>query len=276
MFGTKVIQDLIEHLNNEQIEKLCVECLPNGKAIRLINHVNGYHVLLKLLDKQCSKFNLPGHIQLSTVENQVSNEKIEKAYKTDSNKQKFEIKNSNIKNNLKNNYKDKSSLKGLSYEETAEIVNSEFNKKITLRHKENLMHPDYIFDLVLKNLELICYDEHGCCFIQRCLDFLANTEFGKHLIFRLLSFVEEFTQDQFANYIIQYIIKMKIDLYNDYILYVLMPNLYYFAVQKHASKVVVNLINNHTSKIEDLSKALLASNENIKALLFNNYGNYGK
>ena len=96
MFGTKVIQDLIEHLNTDQIEKLCVECLPNGKAIRLINHVNGYHVLLKLLDKQCTKFNIPGHIQLSTVENQVSNEKIEKSNRTGFNKQKFDIKNSNF------------------------------------------------------------------------------------------------------------------------------------------------------------------------------------
>jgi hypothetical protein len=228
----------------------------------------------------CSKLQLPGHIELCLVENQVSNEKIEK----NNNKiMKFNSFNESLSSNLNKNdlvqkKKEISNLKTISYEEVIEKMNLEFKKKLAFKKKENLHHPDFIFDLVVntKNLEIICYDEHGCCFIQRCLDFLSNSEFGKYLIIRLLSYVEEFTQDQFANYIIQYIIKMKNDLYNDYILYVLLPNLNFYAVQKHASKVVVNLINNHSSKIEDLSKALLSDNENIKALLFSHCGNYGK
>ena len=59
------------------------------------------------------------------------------------------------------------------------------------------------------NCALIACHMHGCCIMQKCID-TANSQQKKLLTHTIARHTRAFVKDAFANYVIQYILDLKI------------------------------------------------------------------
>jgi len=225
---------------------MCSILLTNEKKIfKLCTHLNGYHVLLKLQDHLLSYINLKS--QQPNISNSI--ETTNKLYISDEKILDLDLMN------------DKSIEK---------II---FN---IVPKTNDPLNIDYIIGVVGERFEEICYNENGCCYIQRTLDSCINLPFGKMIIHQLLLNINDFIEHTYSNFIFQYIIEKQIYKYNHYIYQKIQFNLVHLSNGKYSSKVIEKLIEKHISKDEKLLKHFLFGKDVIKSLVLNRYGNYGK
>lgn len=234
---------------------MCKALLSNNKCLSLINHLNGYHVLLKLFEHICQKTNY------------ISKEGIN--IKSESKNQLILIEKKSL---LNSENPDVSVL----FAEAKKLVSTENEKVCSFPRNNDLFHPDFIFSIINDNIYDICVNENGCCFIQRTLDFLLYTDFGKLVICKILAKVPEYTNHIFANYIIQYIIMIQNNIYNCFILNSLKPDLLAFSTGKYSSKVIERLVTCYKLEQIVLIKSLTTREEHLRTLILSKYGNYGK
>jgi hypothetical protein len=214
---------------------MCELLLPDKKCYLLMIHLNGYHVLLNLLE----------HLWLKNKEYDY-----------------FIHSNFNFDNQ--------------SNEEINNYISNQATKEVILLNKENPLHVDYIFNIIFSRLKDICVDENGCCFIQRTLDLLSNEKIGKMIIYKLLANTKEFSQHPYANYVIQYLILNGISIYKFYIFESIKNNLLAFSLSKHSSRIIDRLISNFPDVVNEIVSILTTQEDNLKTLIFNKHGNFGK
>ena len=136
----------------------------------------------------------------------------------------------------------------------------------------------FIFDAAYDHSLEIATHRHGCCVLQRCLDFGAKEQF-QELCKRLLSNIDKLTLDPFGNYVVQYIINKETERHNyDYtykIVHLLKPKITELSLHKFGSNVIEKIL--RTSIVSETMIVELLNNggeKDIQTLLNDSYGNY--
>lgn len=136
----------------------------------------------------------------------------------------------------------------------------------------------FIFDTACENALEIATHRHGCCVLQRCLDFGTKEQCQK-LCDKLLSNINKLTLDPFGNYVVQYIINKESEK-NDYdytykIVNLLKPKITELSLHKFGSNVIEKVLRtpivSETMIIELLNNG---GEKDIQVLLNDSYGNY--
>eukprot|EP00340_Litonotus_pictus_P008233 CAMPEP_0170516696 /NCGR_PEP_ID=MMETSP0209-20121228/2848_1 /TAXON_ID=665100 ORGANISM="Litonotus pictus, Strain P1" /NCGR_SAMPLE_ID=MMETSP0209 /ASSEMBLY_ACC=CAM_ASM_000301 /LENGTH=667 /DNA_ID=CAMNT_0010801679 /DNA_START=883 /DNA_END=2883 /DNA_ORIENTATION=+ len=243
LYGTKIIQKIIDYLSVHQKEELCIILLPK-KALDMINHLNGYHVILKLFSFL---------LQRSKDQAESLNTKIS-----------FDLSSATNK--------DSQSL----FKELSSKIPS--YAKLLDRHKKDPLHIDCLFNLIFVNLNNICMDENGCCFIQRILDITYEEAFGKVLILKILENFSDLSKHTYGNYIIQ---KIVMDTnakhsYNNFIYSSLSKDFIAFGTNKSSSKIIERLIQHYsnTHQQEEIISEILSMENIVRSLILSKYGNF--
>lgn len=136
----------------------------------------------------------------------------------------------------------------------------------------------FIFDTAYDHSLEIATHRHGCCVLQRCLDF-GTKEQSQKLCERLLSNIDKLTLDPFGNYVVQYIINKETEK-NDYdytykIVHLLKPKITELSVHKFGSNVIEKILRTPTVSESMIVELLNNGGEkDIQTLLNDSYGNY--
>ncbi|CAL9737841.1 pumilio homology domain family member 4 [Monosporozyma servazzii] len=136
----------------------------------------------------------------------------------------------------------------------------------------------FIFDTACENSLEIATHRHGCCVLQRCLDFGSKEQCQK-LCDGLLSNINKLTLDPFGNYVVQYIINKESEKkdydYTYKIVNLLKPKITELSLHKFGSNVVEKVLRtpivSETMIIELLNNG---GEKDIQILLNDSYGNY--
>lgn len=75
---------------------------------------------------------------------------------------------------------------------------------------QKIKNPDnqFIYDEVIDSCLSIAKHKHGCCVMQKCIDF-SNPPQRDALINKIVEYTQDLVRDQFGNYVIQYVIERK-------------------------------------------------------------------
>jgi len=66
----------------------------------------------------------------------------------------------------------------------------------------------FIYDAVSQNCVSVATHRHGCCVLQRCIDFANQSQRGA-LVSEIVNNALTLVQDPFGNYVVQYVLKLK-------------------------------------------------------------------
>ena len=209
-----------------------------------MNHLNGYHVLLKLQIHLSNKKPI--------IEKSIDNQ--------------FSLTNKKLIRDI------------LDKKVTAEFISKIFNSK-NFEKCKNSLKINKIINVIEDNFNEICLDEHGCCYIQRTIDSFSNQILGAMIINKTLLNLDCFLNSNFSNYILQNIINLGNKDYNDFIFLYVKPNFLQLSLQEHSSKVIDSLVLYYLTYEEKgisfLSEFVLMEDV-IEELIFNKYGFIGK
>lgn len=131
----------------------------------------------------------------------------------------------------------------------------------------------FIFDVAYENCLQIAIHRHGCCVLQRCLDF-GSPEQVKNLSLVISKYSLELSNDAFGNYVVQYVLNKEDETVTKIIINSIKANVIDLSLHKFGSNVIEKCL-----KINKTSKLLIDeilnnhSNELIK-LLNDPFGNY--
>ena len=138
----------------------------------------------------------------------------------------------------------------------------------------NLYANSIIFNEIFINILSIATHKHGCCVLQKCIEKINLNDKNK-LINCLIDNCKFLICDQCGNYIIQFIISLKIDFINEKIVSVLIEKLEEYSIQKFSSNVVEKILEICSYEICEKIINILKNDEHIiLSILFNKFGNY--
>ncbi|ODV98057.1 hypothetical protein PACTADRAFT_36675 [Pachysolen tannophilus NRRL Y-2460] len=140
----------------------------------------------------------------------------------------------------------------------------------------------FIFDIICENCNLIATHRHGCCVLQRCLDF-GTLEQCKALCSKINENVLTLAVDPFGNYVVQYILNREeliesdnkeLDELISKILNVINENIIELSLHKFGSNVIEKVLrlSNFSEKLID--NLISTHQDDIVKLLNDSYGNY--
>ena len=101
------------------------------------------------------------------------------------------------------------------------------------------LFPDnqFVFDIILRNFNRIITDKHGCCVMQKCIE-VANPCYKEKIINSVVENTEIYISNQYANYVIQYIITLDDHKINRKITERFLPNIEQLIRHKFSSNVI--------------------------------------
>ncbi|GFE54635.1 pumilio-family RNA binding repeat containing protein [Babesia ovis] len=134
---------------------------------------------------------------------------------------------------------------------------------------------EFIHQAMIKNCNQFAMQRHGCCVIQRCID-AANEKQKMELVEALTANALQLVEDAFGNYVIQYILKLKILDVNARIVKILAPKVTIYAKQKFSSNVVEKCLILTPPKVRNIlvERFVKASYDTLKDLILHPFGNY--
>jgi len=130
----------------------------------------------------------------------------------------------------------------------------------------------FIYDAALESCcELSCH-RHGCCVIQRCLDFASPVQ-RKTLVERIILHSLVLVQNPFGNYVVQYVLDLSELEYTSAIVHQLEGNLVELSVQKFSSNVVEKCFQKAEPELRcKLIAELISRPDMIRRLLLDSFG----
>ncbi|KAJ3432837.1 pumilio homology domain family member [Anaeramoeba flamelloides] len=177
-------------------------------------------------------------------------------------------------------------IENITTEQQEKILFNSFSKKlITLINNANGNHVVqkcfikfsqeknlYIFKAIVENYMIIAGHKHGCCVMQRCIDF-APKKYRDALTGNIIKNVVRLIQNPFANYVIQYMLNT--DICSEDIIEAVKGKMINLSIQKFSSNVVekcLRVANDKTRKI--LIDEFIENPDSMQTLLMDNYANY--
>jgi len=131
----------------------------------------------------------------------------------------------------------------------------------------------FIFDSVTANCVHVATHRHGCCVMQRCIDY-GNTAQREALISEIVGKALLLVQDPYGNYVIQYILEIKSDQILRDIFELLRGNFVKLSMGKFSSNVVEKCLTLLSTDCVASVLAELSQPEAIGMLLKDSYANY--
>lgn len=122
-------------------------------------------------------------------------------------------------------------------------------------HELQPMQTQFIFDAVTERCVEVATHRHGCCVMQRCIDFGDSSQrvgyrcvpsrridlcgnLQEQLVTEIIAKAMDLVQDAFGNYVVQYVLDLGITSYCDAVTSQFLGNLSDLAVQKFSSNVI--------------------------------------
>ncbi|CAJ1977366.1 unnamed protein product [Sphenostylis stenocarpa] len=135
------------------------------------------------------------------------------------------------------------------------------------------IHKNTILDVVAKNCYGIAIDRYGCCIIQKCIEHDDVPAFYQ-LVYNLILNAEDLANDQYGNYVLQFLIKRKIWEVNALLILELRYKYVRLSTNKYASNVVENLLQfSRTVDAAMIAHEIMQSPDFLRVVQ-HQYGNY--
>ncbi|KAI5966047.1 hypothetical protein CANMA_003293 [Candida margitis] len=131
-----------------------------------------------------------------------------------------------------------------------------------------------IYDTIKTNCEVVACHRHGCCVLQRCLDY-GNQQQIQALSHEVTIKVDKLTFDPYGNYVVQYVLTHGDEASVDTILAYLQANFFQLSTHKFGSNVLEKSLRLDGDKSAKLIDQLLKlSSSQFFKVLNDSYGNY--
>ena len=114
---------------------------------------------------------------------------------------------------------------------------------------------------------------HGCCVLQRCVDFASPDQF-EVLTTAVVANAVALVQDAFGNYAVQYILDRNVPSVNRRLAEMLIPQLFDLSKQKFASNVIEKCLLQNDSETQQAMITEIAQTPCLGELLSDQYANY--
>ncbi|KAK7308093.1 hypothetical protein VNO77_41688 [Canavalia gladiata] len=150
------------------------------------------------------------------------------------------------------------------------------NGGYVIQHCLKLFSPDitqFILDEVAKNCVEVASDKSGCSVYQKCLHH-AQGDAKRRLIEEIVSSALVLAEHPYGNYVVQYVIKMKMHQINATIISRLRGKYVQLSMNKHASNVVEDLLEFSEERDAAIIVQEIMYNRNFLGILQDPYGNY--
>ncbi|TVU50242.1 hypothetical protein EJB05_01606 [Eragrostis curvula] len=171
-------------------------------------------------------------------------------------------------------------------DEASMVVSALSSGAITLMMDSNGSHvahrclqklsPEYKAFLLSEAIEYcfeLAKDRQGCCIIQKCI-LHANKEQKNRLLYSITSRALDLAEHQYGNYVIQYILELKVTWATDEILDKLEGRYGYLSMQKFSSNVVEKCIKEAREPKRAKIIHELMNDPKLLHILLDQYGNY--
>eukprot|EP00698_Gefionella_okellyi_P001989 TRINITY_DN1186_c1_g1_i1.p1 TRINITY_DN1186_c1_g1~~TRINITY_DN1186_c1_g1_i1.p1 ORF type:complete len:539 (-),score=95.59 TRINITY_DN1186_c1_g1_i1:95-1711(-) len=140
-------------------------------------------------------------------------------------------------------------------------------------HHLGAAHNQFIFDAVAAHCVEVATHRHGCCVLQRCIDY-ATSEQKMQLIAQISVNARTLVRDPFGNYVVQYALDQHIDAATHAILSNLAGCLGELSTQKFSSNVVEKCLRMAPPDLLAVFVAELSQLPVVTHLMSDPFGNY--
>ena len=156
-----------------------------------------------------------------------------------------------------------------------QITRDSNSSHIIIKYVNVVKHPDNnaLFESIAQHFMILSKDKHGCCVIQKTIE-AANQQQKEQFFTLCNNNCNELINDQFGNYVIQYVVGLNTEIINKYIVELIMSNVLYLCKEKYASNVVERFLCNKNSYSKSLIELIVNNDAFIHQLLVDSYGNY--
>ncbi|TKV97722.1 hypothetical protein SEVIR_9G513900v4 [Setaria viridis] len=131
----------------------------------------------------------------------------------------------------------------------------------------------FIFEAAAVNCFDMAIHRHGCCVLQRCIS-CARGGYQAKLIVEICAHGFELAQDPFGNYVVQYVLNLKIPSANAHLASQFEGGYVYLSKQKVSSNVVEKCLKNFPDDAKAVIVHELLSGSHFEQLLQDPYANY--
>lgn len=138
-----------------------------------------------------------------------------------------------------------------------------------LKNEDN----QFIFDAAASHCVEIASHRHGCCVLQRCVDFASGVQ-QHQLVAEIATNSLALSQDQYGNYVVQYILELGLPWASVEVISRLEGSFAHLAMQKFSSNVVEKCLKVATEENKAIIAKELVSSSGLGQLLQDPYANY--
>ncbi|KAI4295725.1 hypothetical protein L6164_035741 [Bauhinia variegata] len=131
----------------------------------------------------------------------------------------------------------------------------------------------YFLDVGIDNCVDISTDRGGCSVIQKCLGSIAGEPLGR-LLREIITYALLLSQDPYGNYVVQYIIKLRVPVINQAIIGKLCGNFSQLSKNKYSSNVVEDLLKCSEENHAMLIVLEVMSSDSFLNVIQDPFGNY--
>lgn len=131
----------------------------------------------------------------------------------------------------------------------------------------------FIYDAACRSVVEIGSHRHGCCVLQRCLDYAQEAN-RLSLISHIVAQAPVLVRDPFGNYVCQYVIDLGVQGYTDSMVQRLLGGICELSVQKFSSNVVEKCFRSASPQLQRALLAEIMEPATFHELVMDNYGNY--
>ena len=135
-------------------------------------------------------------------------------------------------------------------------------------------HNQFIYDAMIAKCAAIACHKHGCCVMQKCVD-AADPVQKKELMMKIADSTRVFVKNPFGNYVVQYVLELKVEDVNRRIGEKLLGSLLELGREKFSSNVIEKCLEHTTEDVKQaMVQEILNSVPSFYDLLIDQYGNY--
>ncbi|MCQ2816356.1 MAG: hypothetical protein MJ252_03730 [archaeon] len=131
----------------------------------------------------------------------------------------------------------------------------------------------FIMNIIIYNSEELARHRHGVCVLQKYLE-ISQPEIKRALIQKILTLCPKLIVDQFGNYLIQFLVQMKISEVINTIIDQMLPNIVFYSLHKYSSNVVEKCFDYANQKGIDKLMSVLNNQNILNRLILDEHGNY--
>ena len=156
-----------------------------------------------------------------------------------------------------------------------ELSSNNNSSHIIIKYVNEIKYPqnDLLYKEVYNNFVPLCKNKHGCCVIQKCIDF-GNVEQKNKLLELSNLNCQNLISDQFGNYVIQFVLSLNVNIINAKVHEILYQNLVPLCKEKYASNVIEKFFINKSKESMDIINILLNNEKYLHELIMDPFGNY--